>query len=82
MIATLGAIVAPNVARTAAGVATRCPTQLQSRRHALVSRRGDACRIRDLGSTNGTIVNGVPVTVADLRGGDEIRLGEILLCVR
>jgi len=53
-----------------------------SRRHALVSRRGDACRIRDLGSTNGTLVNGVPVTVAELRGGDEIRLGEILLCVR
>ena len=53
-----------------------------SRRHALLSRRGAACRIRDLGSTNGTLVNGVPVTVADLRPGDDVRVGEILLCVR
>ena len=53
-----------------------------SRRHALVSRRGQACRIRDLGSTNGTLVNGEPVLVADLRRGDEVRLGEILVHVR
>ena len=52
-----------------------------SRRHALISCRG-ACRVRDLGSTNGTIVNGEPVLVADLRSGDELRLGEILVCVR
>ena len=53
-----------------------------SRRHALISCRGGACRIRDLGSTNGTVVNGEPVLVADLRPGDELRLGEILVCVR
>ena len=35
-----------------------------SRRHALISARGGTCRIRDLGSTNGTFVNGEPVTVA------------------
>jgi FHA domain-containing protein len=53
-----------------------------SRRHALISRRGGACRIRDLGSTNGTLLNGVPVTVADVRRGDELRLGETLIAVR
>ena len=53
-----------------------------SRRHALVSRRGDACRIRDLGSTNGTLVNGAAVTVAELLPGDEVRLGEVALYVR
>jgi len=53
-----------------------------SRRHALISRRGGACRVRDLGSTNGTFVNGEPVLVADLRSGDELRLGEVLVCVR
>ncbi len=53
-----------------------------SRRHALISRRGGACRVRDLGSTNGTFVNGEPVLVADLRRGDELRLGETLVCVR
>jgi hypothetical protein len=53
-----------------------------SRRHALISHRGGACRVRDLGSTNGTSLNGEPVLVADLRPGDELRLGEILICVR
>ena len=53
-----------------------------SRRHALISRRGGACRIRDLGATNGTLLNGEPVTVADLRRGDELRLGETLIVVR
>ena len=53
-----------------------------SRRHALISARGGTCRIRDLGSTNGTFVNGEPVTVADLHRGDEIRLGEVLVAVR
>jgi len=53
-----------------------------SRRHALISRRGGACRIRDLGSTNGTLLNGAPVTVADVRRGDELRVGETLIVVR
>ena len=53
-----------------------------SRRHALVSRRGAACRIRDLGSLNGTLLNGVGVTVAELQPGDEVRLGEVLLHAR
>jgi hypothetical protein len=65
-----------------AGAWLRLENTSVSRRHALISRRGGACRLRDLGSTNGTLVNGEPVLVADLRAGDELRLGEILVCVR
>ena len=46
-----------------------------SRRHALVSTRGGMCAIRDLDSTNGLLVNGVRVSSAALRPGDEISLG-------
>lgn len=53
-----------------------------SRRHAVVSRRGDVCRIRDLGSSNGTTVNGVPIDVCDLEAGDRLELGEVLIRVR
>ena len=35
--------------------------------------------MRDLGSTNGTQVNGVPVETAMVGDGDEIRLGSLPL---
>jgi hypothetical protein len=53
-----------------------------SRRHAVVSRRGGLCRIRDLASSNGTVVNGSYVDVADLRPGDEVHVGEVRIRVR
>jgi pSer/pThr/pTyr-binding forkhead associated (FHA) protein len=47
-----------------------------SRRHARLSRGPDGgWTLTDLGSTNGTFVNGVRVRVARLRDGDEIRVG-------
>lgn len=56
------------------------PNGTVSRRHALVRREGDAITVQDLGSSNGTWVNGVrvlrPVT---LEPGDLIRLGDIEL---
>jgi ABC-type multidrug transport system ATPase subunit len=47
-----------------------------SRRHARLSRKGDELRIEDLGSSNGTYVNGVRVREPQVvRAGDRIGLG-------
>jgi hypothetical protein len=50
-----------------------------SRRHAEIVRDGDAWFIRDLGSSNGTKVNGASITEHMLSDGDEIRLGSVTL---
>jgi pSer/pThr/pTyr-binding forkhead associated (FHA) protein len=36
---------------------------------------GGVCRVRDLGSTNGTYANGRPVASARLRSGDTVTFG-------
>jgi hypothetical protein len=46
-----------------------------SRRHAEVRRRGGAVVLVDLGSTNGTRINGVPVREQRLVDGDDITVG-------
>jgi hypothetical protein len=48
-----------------------------SRHHARLERDGGELRVVDLGSTNGTRVNGEPVRVARLRPGDEVSFGTI-----
>ena len=49
-----------------------------SRRHAEVERMGDALILRDLGSTNGTFVNGVKVAGdVDLKTGDLVQFGDV-----
>jgi signal transduction histidine kinase len=50
-----------------------------SREHAELRRRGDAIVVRDLGSSNGTFVNGHPVTEQELSSGDQLQLGRTLL---
>ena len=56
-----------------------CTVQLNdpnaSRRHAQVRRQGEAYVVVDLGSTNGTKVNGVPVRQHRLAEGDAITIG-------
>ncbi len=47
-----------------------------SREHAEVAWKGGKWVLRDLGSRNGTRVNGVPVQERDLANGDEVRLGD------
>jgi DNA-binding NtrC family response regulator len=47
-----------------------------SRRHAEVVRKGTTAAIRDLGSRNGTHVNGARITEETLSPGDVVRLGE------
>jgi hypothetical protein len=46
-----------------------------SRRHLRIDRAGARVEITDLGSTNGTRVNGEPVHHATLRNGDEVLVG-------
>src|SRR5690606_1592810 len=50
-----------------------------SREHCQVWREGDECRVRDLGATNCTRVNDVPVTEATLADGDHVTVGESIL---
>ncbi|MGH9092772.1 MAG: FhaA domain-containing protein [Acidimicrobiales bacterium] len=50
-----------------------------SRRHAEVRRAGDGVVVTDLGSTNGTRVNGVSVREQHLASGDEITVGSTTL---
>ncbi len=47
-----------------------------SRRHAVIRLRGQVFVLIDLGSTNGTMLNGEPVTEHHLTPGDVIRIGE------
>jgi pSer/pThr/pTyr-binding forkhead associated (FHA) protein len=54
-----------------------------SRRHARVSGQGDLALVEDLGSTNGTYVNGQPIEgPRALRPGDQIRVGLTVLELR
>lgn len=50
-----------------------------SRRHARVQRVGGSYVLEDLDSTNGTTVNGTPITSRKLRDGDRIELGPYVL---
>lgn len=50
-----------------------------SRHHAKFTNISEACRIEDLKSTNGTYVNGKPITAQNLRHGDQVTVGEMML---
>jgi Nif-specific regulatory protein len=50
-----------------------------SRRHCLVMATDSQFSIRDLGSRNGTLVNGVPVEQQHIRHGDQICIGDSVL---
>jgi transcriptional regulator with GAF, ATPase, and Fis domain len=65
--------------RLVIGRAEDCPLRVldedASRRHAEIVVEGPAARLRDLGSSNGTFLNGRRVREAELRDGDLIRVG-------
>jgi transcriptional regulator with GAF, ATPase, and Fis domain len=71
--------------RTLIGQSEACGIRLVdaelSRRHAALECVGGALRIMDLGSTNGTYVDAVHVMIADLHGGEVLRLGSTTLRV-
>jgi hypothetical protein len=54
---------------------------LVSRRHCQITWDGVYCTVEDLGSTNGTTVNGQPLTTAHvLRPGDRVKVAEVVFC--
>lgn len=65
------------------GRLSECALQLDiesvSRRHARIERAPDGHRLVDLGSTNGTLVNGVKITQHPLRDGDHLKVGQAVL---
>ena len=56
-----------------------------SRRHARLFLAGEALQVEDLGSTNGTMVNGTAIKAAApvaLHAGNKLRIGDVELLVR
>ncbi len=53
-----------------------------SRYHAKIIRSGDTLTVEDLGSNNGTFVNGVRVTTNNLEVNDRVTLGKVVLQLR
>src|ERR1700744_3859340 len=52
-----------------------------SRRHAIVRRHANRLQVEDLGSTNGTFVDGTRIEEPTLRGGAEIKVGTTVIVV-
>jgi pSer/pThr/pTyr-binding forkhead associated (FHA) protein len=55
--------------------------EMVSRRHAIIHVKEGGIRIEDLGSTNGTFVNGEKITQAELHEGDRVLIGTSILKV-
>ena len=55
------------------------PDPALSRRHCVLVASGQQVSIRDLGSRNGTLVNGVPIEQQEMRHGDQIYIGDSVL---
>ena len=53
-----------------------------SRRHCLIEVMARGLKIRDLGSTNGTLVNGILIKEAFLEANDVVKLGTFAFTVR
>jgi pSer/pThr/pTyr-binding forkhead associated (FHA) protein len=49
-----------------------------SAQHAILARVADSYRLKDLRSTNGTQVNGISITDAELKDGDKIQFGSVV----
>lgn len=54
---------------------------LVSRLHCQLTATADSLHVKDLGSTNGTFVNGTRVKTAELKDGDKLAVGRLELTV-
>ena len=59
------------------GVDVAIADSSMSKAHAAFEAGGEGVRVRDMGSTNGTTVNGSRVNAADLKHGDRVGIAEI-----
>jgi two-component system, NtrC family, response regulator HydG len=64
---------------TSAACALRLTDPMVSRRHLALSPSGNAVMVRDLESTNGTMVNGAEIMHAKIRPSDTLRVGDTTL---
>ncbi len=73
----------PQAERTTIGRSPDCDVFLDdvtvSRRHAVLSRRGEQWFIEDQGSLNGTFLNRRRIESAELENGDELQIGKYRL---
>lgn len=60
----------------------RIPLESVSRRHCQLTRKGDQLTIQDLGSRNGTLLNGKPVETSGVNAGDVIKIGPLVFSVQ
>src|SRR5580704_16680946 len=60
----------------------RIPLGEVSRKHARLVRDGDSLRLEDLGSSNGTFLNGQRVQEAVLSAGDSVQIGPVVFVLQ
>jgi DNA-binding NtrC family response regulator len=76
-----GALAGPVLVGQSTACGLRLSDRQASRRHASFDLSDRLLRVTDLGSTNGTFVDGVCVVEALLRGGEVVRIGQTSLRV-
>jgi two-component system, NtrC family, response regulator HydG len=77
-----GETLGPVYAGTSLACKLRLSDPLVSRRHASFVSEASTLRLVDLGSTNGTFVNGVRIVEAVLNGGETVTVGDSSIAVR
>ena len=60
----------------------RIPLGDVSRKHCRLIRDGESFRVEDLGSSNGTYLNGERVQEAELKAGDSVQLGPVVFVLQ
>jgi pSer/pThr/pTyr-binding forkhead associated (FHA) protein len=59
------------------------PLQVVSRRHCQLSQEGNALKVRDLSSSNGTFLNGLKVgDETDVKPGDNLQVGPLTFTIQ
>ncbi len=53
-----------------------------SRQHLEIVKQDDKYYVKDLGSTNGTFLNGLAIKMSFIKDGDELQVGNTVLKVR